>query len=254
MTKSQPSRSTHRSADRDRSVGVVGSGRPGSVISPGGGRHADLRGPARRRRRLRPERRPGRPGPRRGGDVPPGPAAAAGARAGGRDPAPAPDLRPDRPGDLDRGRRGRAGHRLGEPAPVRAAAGRGAGPRRAAGPDRDDPGDRRPGHRDRRGDGADPDPGLGADPARGARPRLPAGPPPRPGPPGRVGGAGRARPDARRPSRAPTRCWTCCPPRGRRTSRTCCRTWTRSGGTRSRPRWTTSGWPTCSRSCPRTTR
>ena len=49
-------------------------------------------------------------------------------------------------------------------------------------------------------------------------------------------------------------CWRCCRTCARPTSRAPCRTCPTSAASRSPRRWTTSGWPTSSRNCPRTTR
>ena len=177
---------------------------------------------------------------------------AAGARHGRRDADPAADLRADAAGHHHRSRRGHARHRLGEPAPVRAAPQRGAGGR---------PADRRAGavgrHRRSTRSSSTPRwsaPGPGTGWWAGSRCGSAA-----------AGWPARARrrswrwsavtgltlTDRQGTARRCSPCWRRCgPPTSPRRWPSC----RRNAATRWPTRWTTSGWPTSSRSCPRTTR
>ena len=217
---------------------------------PGEHRYPRLRRPAGRPPRLRPERRPGRPGPRRRRRAAHRPRRPARARPRRRDPdagagsssrsAGSPSIDPDAVVLTT----GTVSLRRFDKRP-----GRDAGARRAARPPGHRAGHRRGGARRRRRHGADPH-RLAAHPGRGAQ-RHPA--------PARRdasswSGTRSAASRSRRTSRAPPTCWpcsrSCAPP----TSPACCTTCPASAAPRSPPPSTTSGSPTSSRSCPRTSR
>ncbi len=167
-----------------------------------------VRGQAGRAPDLRPPGRPGREGPRPGRHHAHRRHPAAGARDGRRGVRPAPDLRPDDPGDEHR-QRARLHDRPAQHAPLRAALHRDPGHRPDARPHRDHQGQRHHRHRVRRRDGARPHPGLGPQPGRRAR-AVQGLPPPRADP--RRGMAQRGRPAPRRrgaggdpPDRGPQR-------------------------------------------------